>query len=137
MGSTGRASGTTRELTINTSNGTYEITPMGNGYTVQLQGDEEFFNTYEDARNAVQINVLWSNAPLKDKQGLYTNNDLQRMIEFINNNQVIRDDFIKRLPKNADGRAIEDVLDDGYYERFDRYDSDVAEQFIDMYRNFR
>ena len=137
MGSTGRASGTTREMTINTPNGTYEITPMGNGYTVQLQGDEEFFNTYEDARNAVQINVLWSTAPLKDKQGLYTNNDLQRMIEFINNNQVIRDDFIKRLPKNADGRAIEDVLDDGYYERFDRYDSDVAEQFIDMYRNFR
>lgn len=42
---------------VNTSNGDYEITPHGNGFTVQLDGDEVYFDTYEDAMNAIMDDV--------------------------------------------------------------------------------
>ena len=38
---------------INTNNGDYEITPFGKGFTVQLEGDEVYFDTYEEALAAI------------------------------------------------------------------------------------
>lgn len=38
---------------INTSNGDYEITPHGKGFTVQLDGDEVYFDTYDEALAAI------------------------------------------------------------------------------------
>lgn len=42
---------------VNTSNGDYEITPHGNGFTVQLDGDEVYFDTYDEAMNAIMNDV--------------------------------------------------------------------------------
>ena len=38
---------------INTNNGDYEITPFGKGFTVQLEGDEVYFDTYDEALAAI------------------------------------------------------------------------------------
>ena len=38
---------------INTNNGDYEITPFGKGFTVQLEGDEVYFDTYKEALAAI------------------------------------------------------------------------------------
>ena len=44
---------------------------------------------------------------------------------------------VSHKTNNSDFMAIKDVLDDSYYERFDRYDSDVVEQFIIIYLNIK
>ena len=144
MGSTGKSSITAsnnavkKSITVGTSNGDYEITPMGNGFTVQLSGgDEEYFNNYNDAMQAIWVDAYWANAPLTDKKGLYNSDDLQQMIEFINANAYVKAEFLKRLPKNPDGYGIAEVINEGSAEEFDGYDSDVAEQFITLYQNFK
>lgn len=43
---------------INTCNGDYEITPHGSGFTVQLDGDEVFFKTYDEALEAIMEDAV-------------------------------------------------------------------------------
>ena len=68
---------------------------------------------------------------------MYSNDDIQEMIERVNNdgtNETIID--VVSAYRNytggsvIDNDAIREVLRSGYYETFDRYDSDVCEQFI-------
>ena len=61
----------------------------------------------------------------------YTNDDIQIML-----NQTIKNPDLKERIRShfkGDLPALNDVLSDGYVDRFDRYDSDVCEQFISAY----
>ncbi len=65
-------------------------------------------------------------------QKMYNNDDIQDMIEECNESNELKEAILNNF-SGADKRAMIDVLDDGYYDRFDRYDSDVCEQFIRAY----
>lgn len=65
-------------------------------------------------------------------QKLYTNNDIQKMMDHVNSNDTLRKQIISHVHEN-DGGAVSAVLADGYVERFDRYDSAVCENFIVAY----
>ena len=134
MGGVGK---TNKATTITTSNGDYDITPMGSGFTVEIGGDERYYDNYDDAISAIWADAYWVNAPLKDKNGLYNANDLQTMLDFIRGNNYARQEFISALPNTLDGIAIRDVISDGSVEQFDKYDSAVIEQFIDLYNSFK
>ncbi len=62
-----------------------------------------------------------------------SNNQLQDMITYVKRNQPAA--FFEELEKinDSDKRAIKRVIDEGWYEEFDRYDSDVCEEFIRIY----
>lgn len=72
--------------------------------------------------------------PCLNKKGLYSNNDLQAMIVYIRDN--CKKEFFDSMEENSDNRAIKSVIDKGYYEEFNRYDSEVAEKFIRYYNIF-
>lgn len=62
---------------------------------------------------------------------MYCNDDIQSMINKVNKDADFKEKFRKNLIGSAmDNGAIFDVLMDGSVERFDRYDSDVCEQFV-------
>ena len=63
---------------------------------------------------------------------IYTNDDIQDMLMECNENCNLKDSILKCF-SGRDKSAMADVFEDGYYERFDRYDSDVCEQFIKAY----
>ena len=63
---------------------------------------------------------------------LYTSDDIQDMLDSCKKNVKLKEAVISHFTGRDKG-AISDVLDDGYYERFDRYDSDICEQFIKAY----
>ncbi len=60
---------------------------------------------------------------------LVTNQELQQMIKAVNSNDSLKQAILSHF-EARDKSAIIDVLRDGYYERFDRYDSAVCEEFI-------
>lgn len=60
---------------------------------------------------------------------LVTNQELQQMIKAVNSNDSLKQAILSHF-EGRDKSAIIDVLRDGYYERFDRYDSAVCEEFI-------
>lgn len=66
---------------------------------------------------------------------LYNNDDIQNMISDCKNNPDT--DFAKKvlehIQSDRDRAAISNVIHSGWYETFDRYDSDVCEQFIKSY----
>ena len=62
---------------------------------------------------------------------MYNYNDIQNMIERVNNDGTA--DKILRHIQDYDKGSVRNVLKSGYYETFDRYDSDVCEQFIRAY----
>ena len=66
---------------------------------------------------------------------MYNSDQIQDMITTLKSDNARLKIFCERLEKvNADDRiAIMDVIRDGWYERFDRYDSDVCETFIRLY----
>ncbi len=64
--------------------------------------------------------------------GLITSIQLQQMLTECKQNPQLKSEIKGRF-KGRDYTAICDVISDGYIERFDRYDSDVAEQFIRAY----
>lgn len=68
---------------------------------------------------------------------MYSNDDVQEMIDRILTDKLFAREFEKQLNKTnpMDKIAITAVLNEGYYETFDRYDSDVCEQFIEMYES--
>ena len=59
---------------------------------------------------------------------MYNNDDIQEMIERVNADGTV--DKILEYVNVYDQDAVRDVLESGYYETFDRYDSAVCEQFI-------
>ncbi len=63
---------------------------------------------------------------------MYTNDNIQDMLMEVNSNNSLKEKVLAHFT-GRDLSAVKDVLDDGYYERFDRYDSDVCEQFIRAY----
>ncbi len=65
---------------------------------------------------------------------LYTNDDVQILIDQTNKDPKLKG-LIRSQLSGRDLLALNDVLSDGTCERFDRYDSDVCEQFISAYEN--
>ena len=65
---------------------------------------------------------------------LYTNDDIQEIIEKCNANNVLRDSIMNQLD-SRDRMDLADVLSDGWVERFDRYDSALCENFLTAYEN--
>jgi hypothetical protein len=65
-------------------------------------------------------------------QKIYSNDDIQDMITAVNADQKLKEKVLSHFSGN-DLHAMQDVLNDGWYERFDRYDSDICEQFIKAY----
>ena len=63
---------------------------------------------------------------------LYNNDQIQDMITKVKNDPNLRKKVIQNIPE-WDKRHVQDVLDDGWYERFDRYDSAVCDEFIRAY----
>ncbi len=66
-------------------------------------------------------------------QKIYSNDDVQDMISEVNKNLKLKEKLLGHF-SGSDLHAMQDVLKDGWYERFDRYDSDVCEQFIKAYK---
>lgn len=67
---------------------------------------------------------------------LYGKKDIQNAVVAVHN-----DNHFKELAKSRmsakDYQALEHVLNEQYYEVFDRYDSDVCEQFIEIYEGYK
>ena len=125
-------------ITYGNSEFKYDISKMGQGYSVQLQSrDEAYFDTIKEAREAIQRDVkvsLWEGHA--NISGMWNNRDLDEAINFINTRSdrkyMILIEFRQRT-NLKDFNAVKAVLDEGHAEYFDRYDSNVAEQFINMY----
>ena len=64
---------------------------------------------------------------------MYSNDDIQRMIEKCSKNKAFKKKVLEGIEDFTDRRAVESVIEDGWYEYFDRYDSAVCERFIDAY----
>lgn len=127
--------------TICTFNGDYDISTDGPYFTVQLDGDEVIFETEKKAYRAIHEHILeclFSDMPIY--KGILNNDQLQKMIQYLTEVDNRTDLFLfvaSHKTNKSDLMAMKDVLDDGYYERFDRYDSDVAEQFITIYQQLK
>lgn len=63
---------------------------------------------------------------------IYSNDDVQKVIEQVNADSDLKSRILSHL-NVVDRNAVCDVLQDGWYERFDRYDSDVCENFLLYY----
>lgn len=125
-------------ITYGNSEFKYDISKMGRGYSVQLQSrDEEYFDTIKEAREAIQRDVkvsLWEGHA--NISGMWNNRDLDEAINFISARSDRKYMFLIEFRQRTnlkDFNAVKAVLDEGYAEYFDRYDSDIAEQFTNMY----
>ena len=125
-------------ITYENSEFKYDISKMGSGYSVQLQSrDEEYFDTIKEAREAIQRDVkvsLWEGHA--NISGLWNSRDLDEAINFINARYDRKCMFLTELKQRTglrDFNAVKAALDKGYADIFDRYDSNVAEQIINMY----
>lgn len=67
---------------------------------------------------------------------MYDNNDIQNMIDTVNKNREAFKPFLDHI-NFTDQAAINNVLSSGWVETFDRYDSDVCEQFITAYEKYQ
>ena len=122
-------------MTIHTMNGDYDIDEFNNEYTVQLNGDEIVFPTIKDAKIAILEDIhnsIWKDNPIEYKK-MYDNDDLNMMVSYIKDDKTRYTYFCKYLDNSTDSRAIRAVLDEGWYEAFMKYDSDVMDQFIILY----
>jgi len=125
-------------ITYGNSEFKYDISKLGDGYIAQLQyRDEEYFDTIREAREAIQREVkvsLWEGHA--NISGMWSNRDLDEAISFITARSDRKSMFLIEFRQRTnlkDFNAVKAVLDEGYAEYFDRYDSDVAEHFISMY----
>ena len=128
--------------TIHTFNGDYDIYTAGPYFTVQFDSDEVIFETEKQAYNAIHSQVL--ECLFRDIPPIYkgpvNNKQLQKMIQYLTELDNRKNLFIfvaSHILNYSNLRAIKDVLDDGDYKRFDRYNSDVANQFISIYRQLK
>ena len=67
---------------------------------------------------------------------MYSNEQVQEMIVSVNRDCAGFEPFLGKI-NQRDQAAIRDVLSDGSVERFDRYDSDVCEEFIRAYETYK
>ena len=69
---------------------------------------------------------------------MYNSNDIQEMLTKAKTN---KDRFFKEIDNSGisalDKESIKSVINDGWYESFDRYDSAVCEYFIDIFEKVR
>lgn len=73
------------------------------------------------------------------KKGMYNNDDIQAMLRFLeyHNGRPEYNSFMKYISEHtSDSRAIKSCINEGWYEEFYRYDSDVCEQFISCFEKF-
>ncbi len=69
---------------------------------------------------------------------MYNNEQIQCMLDDLSNTPARKELFMSKLNCGyADKLAIQDVICDGWYERFDRYDSGVCEIFISTYESIK
>ena len=65
---------------------------------------------------------------------MYSNNDIQNMIQAAKAN---KQQFFDRIDgasiSQADKIAIKSAINDGWYEAFDKYDSEVCDHFITIF----
>lgn len=126
--------------TIKTANGTYDICkiesePENRGYTVQINGNEEYFMFIEDAKMGIDKDVaitLFENAPYPHEK-LYNNTQLQAIIDYIGEDFDRISYFSSKLPNNSNKQSVLNILSNGSVEDFDRYDTDVEELFTRTY----
>ena len=68
--------------------------------------------------------------PNRDIEGLWSNEDLQKALDYVKENIRFHQRIIGYV---SDRLSVEDVINRGCADDFDRYDSDIAEQFISAY----
>lgn len=69
-------------------------------------------------------------------ESMYTTKDIQHMLNECNRDLDLKDRILSQF-RGSDRFDMVAVFEDGYYERFDRYDSDLCEQFITAYEKIK
>lgn len=133
MGSTGVTS--SKVLTLPTTNGNYRVEVGDEGYTTRLRAGRETFADYNDALQAIMVDSYWANAPALNAT-VYTDEDIQQMVDFVNASPFIQSRFFQALPKNVDGQIIGDALNEGVGEYLED-DMPAKQVFIDIYKKFK
>lgn len=72
---------------------------------------------------------------------MFSSEEIQEMLDKVNDSDLIKNELLNRLNdlcereyiSESDLAAIKDCIEDGLYESFEAYDSDVCEQFISVY----
>lgn len=67
---------------------------------------------------------------------MYTNEDIDNMLLVVKGNLTFKKILDDSIYSFGDKEAIKDCIKEGYYERFERYDSAVCEEFITLYEDF-
>ena len=83
-----------------------------------------------------EVEILRANGIYVDDDGVYDNADIDGMLATLKDSDNLNDFRPHLNCSGRDEKAILDCIDDGSYERFDRYDSDVCEIFITAYENW-
>lgn len=76
---------------------------------------------------------MFKDAPHKTER-LFNLDMLQDAMDYINKDSNRKKYFLSLISDGIDKGAIMRVLNNGFAEDFDRYDSDVAELFITTYK---
>lgn len=84
----------------------------------------------------IEVEFLRANGIYVDDDGVYDNADIDGMLATLKGPDNLKDFRSHLICSVHDEKAILDCIDDGSYERFDRYDSDVCEIFISAYENW-
>lgn len=75
-----------------------------------------------------------------ERKRMYSCEDIQRMLDYLSFHKGRKEfrEFLAYVNKHAtgDASAIKYCIDDGCYESFDRFDSDVGEQFVKYFEHF-
>ena len=113
----------------------YYVTCLEDGYQVKLSIGDAIQGTYKEITNAIEKEVhhlMWSGHP-EDPGETWFNEDIDAYITFINAQYPRKVMFLQvtreQVPIN-DFAGISATLREGSAEYFDRYDSDVSEQFV-------
>ena len=64
---------------------------------------------------------------------MYNNDQIQEMITVCHNDPDRKKAVLSQIKDQRDRDSVRYVINDGYYEAFDRFDSDVCEQFLTAY----
>lgn len=90
----------------------------------------------KDALNE-DTNSVWAKAPLINKDGEYTKQDLQRILNYFKKNTAFRDKFISSLPKTSQGRTLSSIIKSGSVGSFDANDKEIITKFSEIYKNYK
>lgn len=127
--------------TIHTFNGDYDISKVGLQFSVQLDADEIVFDNEKQALEAIHehsFNQVFDHMPFYT--GLVDNTQLQKIVDYIIDVPNRKSLFLfvtKHSSSTSDFMAINSVLDNGCYEYFNKYDSAIVEQFINIYKHLQ